>query len=61
LSQVNHEKEIQLSSKKSVAAIYETHEQAEQAVKELQEAGVDMKSLSIVGRDTHTDEHVVGY
>jgi uncharacterized membrane protein len=50
-----------LSSKNSVAAIYETHEQAEQAVKKLQEAGVDMKSLSIVGRDTHTDEHVVGY
>jgi uncharacterized membrane protein len=55
------EKEIEMISKNSVAAIYETHEQAEHAVKELQEAGVDMKSLSIVGRDTHTDEHVVGY
>jgi uncharacterized membrane protein len=44
-----------------VVAIYDTHEQAERAVKELQEAGVDMKSLSIAGRDTHTDEHVVGY
>jgi uncharacterized membrane protein len=55
------EKEIEWSSTNSVAAIYETHEQAEQAVKQLQEAGVDMKSLSIVGRDTHTDEHVVGY
>ena len=31
------------------------------AIKELQEAGVDMKRLSIVGRDTHTEEHVVGY
>ena len=50
-----------MNSKNSVAAIYETHEQAEHAIKELQEAGVDMKSLSIVGRDTHTDEHVVGY
>jgi uncharacterized membrane protein len=45
----------------SVVAIYDTHEQAEHAVKELQEAGVDMKSLSIAARDTHTDEHVVGY
>jgi hypothetical protein len=27
----------------------------------LQEAGVDIKSLSIAARDTHTDEHVVGY
>src|SRR5271154_5018504 len=45
----------------SVVAIYDTHEQAERAIKELQEAGVDMKSLSIAGKDTHTDEHVVGY
>jgi uncharacterized membrane protein len=45
----------------SVVAIYETHVQAEEAVKELQEAGVDMKSLSIAAKDTHTDEHVVGY
>jgi len=50
-----------MNSKNSVAAIYETHEQAEHAVRELQGAGVDMKSLSIVGRDTHTEEHVVGY
>ena len=44
-----------------VVAIYDTHDQAEQAIKELQEAGVDMKSLSIAARNTHTDEHVVGY
>jgi hypothetical protein len=45
----------------SVIAIYNTHTQAETAIRELQEAGVDMKSLSIAGKDTHTDEHVVGY
>jgi uncharacterized membrane protein len=45
----------------SVVAIYDTHAQAEHAIKELQEAGVDMKSLSIAAKDTHTDEHVVGY
>jgi uncharacterized membrane protein len=45
----------------SVVAVYETHVQAEEAVKELQEAGVNMKSLSIAAKDTHTDEHVVGY
>jgi uncharacterized membrane protein len=55
------EKENHMNSKHSVAAIYDTHEQAEKAVKELEQAGVDMKSLSIVGRGTHTDEHVVGY
>jgi uncharacterized membrane protein len=45
----------------SVVAIYDTHEQAEHAIKQLQEAGIDMKSLSIAAKDTHTDEHVVGY
>jgi uncharacterized membrane protein len=50
-----------MSGTNSVVAIYDTHEQAEHAIKELQEAGVDMKSLSIAGKDTHTDEHVVGY
>jgi uncharacterized membrane protein len=45
----------------SVVAIYDTHEQAELAVRELQQAGTDMKTLSIAGKDTHTDEQVVGY
>jgi hypothetical protein len=50
-----------MSTLASVVAVYKTHEQAEAAVKDLQEAGVDMKSLSIAAKDTHTDEHVVGY
>jgi uncharacterized membrane protein len=50
-----------MSAMNSVVAIYDTHQQAEAAIKELQEAGVDMKSLSIAGKDTHADEHVVGY
>ena len=54
-------KENAMSVKNSVVAIYDSHAQAEAAIKELQEAGVDMKSLSIAGKDTHTDEHVVGY
>jgi hypothetical protein len=50
-----------MSALASVVAIYQTHAQAELAVKDLQQAGVDMKSLSIAAKDTHTDEHVVGY
>jgi uncharacterized membrane protein len=50
-----------MSDRNSVVAIYDTHEQAEQAVKSLQEAGADMRTLSIAARDQHTDEHVVGY
>jgi uncharacterized membrane protein len=45
----------------SVVAIYHTHAEAEQAVKELQRGGIDMHDLSIVARDFHTDEQVVGY
>ncbi len=45
----------------STVAIYKSHDEAETAVKELQQSGFDMKHLSIIGRDYHTDEHVVGY
>ncbi len=45
----------------SVVAVYKSHAEAEVAVKELQQAGFDMKKLSIVGRDFHTDEQVTGY
>jgi uncharacterized membrane protein len=45
----------------SAVAIFHTHSEAEQAVKELQRAGIDMHNISIVARDTHTDEQVVGY
>jgi uncharacterized membrane protein len=45
----------------AIVAIYKSHAEAEAAVKELQHSDFDMKKLSIVGRDQHTDEHVVGY
>ncbi len=54
-------REIAMTDPNSVVAIYDTHEQAEQAVKSLQEAGIDMKSLSIAAKGQHTNEHVVGY
>jgi hypothetical protein len=45
----------------SVIAMFDQHTQAEAGVRELQEAGFDMKSLSIVGKGYHTEENVVGY
>ena len=42
-------------------AVYDHHSEAEDAVRELQKSGFDMKKLSVVGKDFHTDEHVVGY
>lgn len=44
-----------------MSALYDTHVQAEQAVEELQANGYDMKQLSIVGQEYHTEEKVVGY
>jgi hypothetical protein len=45
----------------SVVAIYTNHTDAEEGIKELQKSGFDMKKLSIIGKDYHTEEHVVGY
>src|ERR1700739_645820 len=45
----------------AVIAVYDSHSAAEDAVKELQKSGFDMKKLSVVGKDFHTEEHVVGY
>src|SRR5208283_4150317 len=50
-----------MSDKNSVVAIFESHDRAEDAIRELQKSGFDMKKLSIVGKDFHTEEHVVGY
>ena len=50
-----------MSEMNSVVAIFESHNQAEDAVRDLQKSGFDMKKLSIVGKDYHTDEQVVGY
>ena len=50
-----------MNKNNSIVAIYPSHTAAETAIKELQQSGFDMKRLSIVGRDYHTDEHVIGY
>ena len=50
-----------MSNTNSVVAVFESHDQAENAIRELQKDGFDMKKLSIVGKDFHTEEHVVGY
>jgi hypothetical protein len=49
------------SERNAVVAVYASHGEAEKAVKALQRAGFDMHMLSIMSKDTHTDEHVVGY
>jgi uncharacterized membrane protein len=50
-----------MSEKNSVVAVFESHERAEEAIRELETSGLDMKKLSIIGKDYHSEEHVVGY
>jgi hypothetical protein len=50
-----------MSNQNAVVGIYQAHTEAEAAVKELQKSGFDMKKLSVVGKDYHTEESVVGF
>ncbi|WP_428659927.1 general stress protein [Runella sp.] len=50
-----------MKNENTIVALYDTHDEAEQAVRKLQKSGYDMKQISIVGKDYHTDENVVGY
>jgi len=62
MNQTMHKQNEQTLSKTDIAvAVSDTHTQAETAVKALQPVGFDMKKLSIIGKDYHTEEHVVGF
>ena len=45
----------------SAVGLFLSHQDAESAVKELQKSGYDMKKLSVVGKDYHSEENVIGY
>jgi len=49
------------SDRNSVVAIFSQHSAAENAIKELKNTGFDIKHLSIIGRDYHTEQNVVGF
>jgi len=50
-----------MNERNAVVGIFNSHTEAETSIKELQLAGFNMKKLSIVGKDYHTEEHVIGY
>jgi hypothetical protein len=50
-----------MTEQNAVVGIFNSHIEAEKSIKELQLAGFDMTKLSIVGKDYHTEEHVVGF
>ena len=45
----------------SVVAVYSSHTDAEKAVAKLSAASFDITKVSILGKDYHTEENVVGY
>ena len=45
----------------TVVAVFAGHQAAEDAVKKLADAGIDIKHLSVVGKGYHIDEKVVGF
>ncbi|MBX3589429.1 MAG: DUF1269 domain-containing protein [Burkholderiaceae bacterium] len=50
-----------MSSNDIAVAVYDTHVLAEDAVRRLARARFDMKAISIIGKDYHTEEQPVGY
>jgi hypothetical protein len=50
-----------MTDSSSVVAVYGSHADAENAVAKLSAASFDITKVSIVGKDYHTEEKVVGY
>ncbi len=57
----NDVRDIESDRIRGIISVYNTHPEAEEAVKTLQKSGFDMRKLSIVGRDFQTEEDVIGY
>src|SRR5579862_1529154 len=57
----NQENFMITKNNNAIVAVFKSHAEAEAAVQELHHSGFDLKQLSIVGRDYHTEEHVTGY
>lgn len=50
-----------MNRENAIIATFDAHTQAEQAVRELQKSGFNMKKLSIVGKGYHPEEHPIGF
>ncbi|MCC6659862.1 MAG: permease [Phycisphaerales bacterium] len=50
-----------MSKTNSAVAVFSRREQAEQAIRKLEGAGIDIRRMSLIGRDVHSEQHVVGY
>ena len=49
-----------MSDDEALVAIYDTPLEAERAIKALQESGFDIEKISVVGKEYHSEDHVIG-
>ncbi len=47
--------------KNAVVAVYNTHKDTDTAIKRLKQLGIDMWKFSILGKDYHKEEQVIGF
>ena len=47
--------------KQSSVYVFNTHAEAEDAIRSLSESGIDVKKLSLVGKGYHSEEHPIGF
>jgi len=50
-----------MTTENTIISVFNTHAEAEEAVKALDKQGFDMEKLSIVGKGYQTEEHPVGF
>jgi hypothetical protein len=50
-----------MPAKNSIVVVYETHMGAEAGVREMQRTRFDLQQLSVLGKEYHSEERVVGY
>lgn len=52
---------FQKDETQGVLCVFNTHGEAEEAVRLLSQGGFEMRKISIIGRDYHTEEDVIGF
>lgn len=50
-----------MNRENAIIAVYQTHSQAEETIRELELSGYDMKRLSILGKGYHSEEYPIGF
>lgn len=50
-----------MTKQNAILAVFDSHDQAETAIKDLQRSGFDMKKLSLVGKGYHQEEFPTGF